>query len=174
MARKEIKKIRSSSQNKSNKIRPEKIIVSIFMGVTVLMLFISIIAAANTCWVLFNEKSVEGRVVDLVVRYDDQGNNFYYPVVNFVMLNGSRNTVQMSEGSWPAAYTIDEKITVIYNPEKPNEAHIQTNSSTIAQWILPLITGTLGIAFLLATLLVRWILKQDTNVEKAREETDQL
>jgi hypothetical protein len=172
MTRKETKKSRSPSSPKKNENKngPEKIVLAIFMGVTVLMWVITIIAAALNMGVLFNQKSAEGRVVELTVRYDDQGNNAYYPVVRFVTANGTSKTVQMSEGSWPSAYNIDEKVTVLYNPQQPSQAHIQTDSATMAMWILPLITGGLAVAFLLATFLVRWLLKSDADSAELKKD----
>ena len=144
------------------------------MGVTLLMFLIAIITAASTGWVLINEKNVEGHVADLVVRFDEQGNNFYYPVISFVAADGSRKLVQTTEGSWPAAYAIDQKVSVAYNPQRPNEAHIQTRSSIMVMWLVPMITGGLGVAFLLATLLVRWINKTVPDSPDSNEEKNSL
>ncbi len=97
---------------------------------------------------------------------DAAGDEFYYPVVRFVLPDGSRQTVQTSEGSWPPAYKVDPAVTVLYDPEHPDQARIASISSTLSLWIWPLVTGILGIAFLLATLLVRWVFSDMPNTTR--------
>lgn len=100
-----------------------------------------------------------GRVVRLVMRQDQNGQAFYYPVVAFNLPNGEPETVQLAEGSWPAAYTEGQAVIVAYDPAQANTARIKSFSSTLELWILPLITGGLGIAFSLATAFAYWLLR---------------
>jgi hypothetical protein len=67
--------------------------------------------------------------------------------------DGSRRTVQTTEGSWPPAYEVDELVTVLYDPEHTDQARIASLAGSLNLWIVPLITGILGVTFLLATLL---------------------
>lgn len=85
---------------------------------------------------------------------------FYYPMVAFNLPDGRRRTVQIAEGSWPPAYEVGQAVTVAYNPDQPRNARIQSLGGTIGLWTVSIITGVLGVAFALATLLARWILKQ--------------
>lgn len=106
--------------------------------------------------------------MDLVVRqsrggYDSQGTyeppqDYYYPIVEFSLPNGTRKTVQLSEGSWPAAYEKGEEVTILYDPDKPINARIQSTSSNILKWLVPGITGILGVSFLIAAVVVGWFL----------------
>jgi len=136
-----------------------KIILAIFLAVAVLMLAISVISAINTGRTLSKEKSAPGNVIDLVARRDQAGKEFYYPVVEFYLPDGSFKLVQISEGSWPPAYEKGQSVTVLYDPEQPLNARIKSASSTALMWILSIITGALGVAFLIATLFVFWMLK---------------
>ena len=136
-----------------------KIIPPVFLAVAVLMLVIAAVSAVNTARALSREKSVPGHVVDLVVRKDPTGKEFYYPVVEFYLPDESRQTVQLSEGNWPAAYAKGEPVIVAYDPEQPLQARINSISSTASQWTLSIITGVLAMAFVIATLFARWILK---------------
>jgi hypothetical protein len=63
----------------------------------------------------------------------------------------------VAEGSWPPAYEKGQAVTVLYDLGPPVTARIASRSGTIAQWLLPGITGLVGIAFLIATLLAVWI-----------------
>ena len=139
----------------------EKIILSIFTGVAVLMLLIAGIAAFKNIAKINREASAPGRVVDMTKRleYDEENRDrvigeTYYPVVEFVAQDGKRRDVQLSEGSFPPAYEVGEAVTVLYEPDHPLDARIQSSASSALMWILPGITGTLGIAFLVAVLTV--------------------
>lgn len=141
-------------------------IVGIFLFVAVIMLAIAIISAVSTSRAAAREQRAPGQVVDMTIRksqggYDSQGTyqapqDYYYPVVEFSLPDGTRKTVQLSEGSWPPAYEVGEQVTVLYDPGKPINARIQSTSSNLMLWILPGITGILGIAFLIAAVSVFW------------------
>jgi len=79
---------------------------------------------------------------------------YYYPVVEFMASDGRRRNIQMSEGSSPPSYEVGDEVVVLYEPDHPIEARIKSLSSTIGMWILPGITGIIGIGFLVAVLVV--------------------
>jgi hypothetical protein len=137
-----------------------KIILPIFIGVTVLMCIISILTGVGTWRGMSREEEAPGQVVKMVTRRDDQGNEFYYPVVDFTLPDGSHKTVQMPEGSWPPAYEVGDPVVVLYDPAQPLNARVKSTSSSISLWTWTIVTGFLGVAFLLATLLARWVLKE--------------
>jgi hypothetical protein len=146
-------------QLESQAARFPSIIVAIFLTIAILTLAIAAISAVTTVRALARETNAPGRVVDLVARQDQAGQTFYYPVVEFYLPHEDRQTVQLAEGSWPPAYEQGEAVTVLYDPEHPLNARIKSASSTILMWILPGITGTVGVAFLVASLFVWWFLK---------------
>jgi len=136
-----------------------KIIVSVFLGVALLMLVIALISTVSTIRALSREANAPGRVVDMTVRQSRDSetqvvNEYYYPVVEFDLPDGTRKRVQLSEGSWPPEYEIGQPVTVLYDPAHPLDARIKSLSSTLLMWILPGITGIVGIVFLGVTLLV--------------------
>ena len=140
----------------------EKIILSVFTGVAVLMLLIAGIASANNILKINREKSAPGVVVDLTKRLEYDENDFnrvigetYYPVVEFTANDGKCREVQLSEGSFPPAYEIGDEVTVLYEPDHPLDVRIKSFGSSALMWILPGITGLLGIAFLGAVVAVR-------------------
>jgi len=136
-----------------------KIIISVFLGVALLMLVIALISTVSTIRALSREANAPGRVVDMTVRQSRDSemqvvNEYYYPVVEFDLPDGTRKRVQLSEGSWPPEYEIGQPVTVLYDPAHPLDARIKSLSSTLLMWILPGITGIVGIVFLGVTLLV--------------------
>lgn len=140
----------------------EKLILSIFSGVAALMLLIAGIASANNILKVNREESAPGLVVEMTRRleYDENDSDrvvgeAYYPVVEFTANDGKRRSVQLSEGSWPPAHEIGDEVTVLYEPEDPLGARIKSFASSAGMWILPGITGILGIGFLGAVIAVR-------------------
>ena len=136
------------------------VVFTVFIGVAVLMCVISVLTGVSAWRRISREAEAQGQVVEMVSRRDEQGNEFFYPVVAFSLADGSRRTVQMSEGSWPPAYEVGDPVTVRYDPGKPLEARVKSSSGTVSLWIWTLVTGILAVAFLLATLLARWVLKE--------------
>lgn len=150
----EFKKMDEDVQQTGNG-SPEKIILSVFTGIAVLMLLIAGIASVNNILKINREESAPGIVVDMTERlqYDEEDRDrvigeAYFPVVEFMAKDGRRRQVQLSEGSFPPAYEIGDEVTVLYEPEHPLDARIKSGGSTALMWILPGITGILGLAFL--------------------------
>jgi hypothetical protein len=151
------------TQKESNKA--EQIILWAFGGVAGLMLLIAVISAGGAISKVAKERSAPGRVVEVVLKreyineQDRIIQEYYFPVVQFAADDGRRREVQMSEGSDTPAYEKGDEVTVRYNPEHPLEARIDSFGSNALMWILPSITGILGLAFLGAVLAVRWLMK---------------
>lgn len=110
----------------------ENIILPIFTGVAVLMLLIAGIASFSNIAKINREASAPGRVTDMTkqLEYDEEDRDrvvgeAYYPVVEFVALDGKRRTVQLDEGSFPAAYEVGDEVTILYEPDHPLDARIK-------------------------------------------------
>jgi hypothetical protein len=151
-----------------------KVIISIFLGIGLLLSTIAAISTVSTIRKLTREASAPGQVVDMVVRqsYDSETrvtNEYYYPVVEFDVPDGSHKHVQLSEGSWPPEYEIGQPVTILYDPAHPLDARIKSTSSLMLMWIFPGITGFVGIVFLGVTILVWRFLRSDIAAEKVAE-----
>jgi hypothetical protein len=134
-----------------------KIIAGIFAAIAILMFAIAGISAFMVVRTLDSEAHAPGRVVGLAERYDQAGNVFYYPVVTFSLPDERQLEVQLAEGTWPAAYAVGDPVQIAYDPAQPRNARIDSPSNTFNYWIVPIITGVLGIAFAGATALALWI-----------------
>jgi hypothetical protein len=147
--------------HKKSSVNAEKLILGIFSGVAALMLMIAAISAFRAVSRLSKEASAPGRVVEVVVErayineQDRIVRDYYYPVVEFTADDGRWRSVQMSEGSDYAYYEAGDEVTVRYDPEHPLDARIQSAGSDALMWILPGITGLLGLGFLGAVMVVR-------------------
>ena len=144
-----------------NKVPFEKIILGVFTGVAALMLLIAGIASVNNMLKIGREKDAPGRVVDMIQRreyvneQDRIVEEYYYPVVEYVSFDGKSHRVQMNEGSSSPSFEIGDEVVVLYQPEHPLDARLKSFGSSALMWILPGITGILGLAFLGAVLVVR-------------------
>ncbi len=148
-------------ENKKSSVKIEKLILGIFTGVAVLMLGIAAISSWSAVSKMSQEESAPGRVVDMVVQreyvneQDRIIRDYYYPVVEFTSRDGRRHSARMSEGSQSQFYEVGDEVTVRYNPDHPLDARIKSAGSDALMWILPGITGVLGLCFLGAVIAVR-------------------
>jgi hypothetical protein len=134
-----------------------RIVFGIFLGVAVLMLVIFSISAFFTARGLSKEVSAQGQVIEMLAQRDSEGTILSFPVVQFFLPDGSRVTARISEGSYPPAYQVDQEVTVLYDPRGPEVARIKSFGSTLLRWTLPIISGILAAAFILAAFFARWI-----------------
>lgn len=159
--------------HKKTSARAEKIILGSFAGVTVLMLLIAFVSSASAILKMNKEESAPGRVVEIIERreyineQDRVVQDFYYPVVEFVSADGRSHTVHLTEGSSAPQHEVGAEVTVLYNPEHPLEARIQSFGSSALMWVLPGITGILGLAFLGAVIAVQKLM---TPVDNSQNE----
>lgn len=147
-----------------------KIVLTAFVGVAVLMCVISVLTGVSTWRGMSREVEAPGQVVDMVTRRDEQGNEFYYPVVDFVLANGSRKTAQMPEGSWPPVYQVGDQVTVLYDPGQPLNARVKSTSGTVSLWTWTIVTGFLAVAFVLATVVAWWVSKEAPDITEMPED----
>ena len=131
----------------------ESVILWIFSGVAVLMLLIAGISSFVNLQKLSIEQSADGVVVDVVKHrqyideQDEIYDDFYFPVVRFTASDGKTRELEMSEGSSSQEYERGNEVTVLYDSEHPLDARIKSFGSSALMWVLPGITGILGIVF---------------------------
>ena len=146
---KEFEQIRKAADDNSM----ERIVLTLFTGVAVLMLVITVVSTFFNFQKLSREESAPGRVVEVIMEreYVNQQDRivreFYFPVVQFTAEDGRRREVKMSEGSDPPSHEVGDEVTVLYDPDHPLDARIQSFAGTAFMWTLPVITGILGLAF---------------------------
>jgi hypothetical protein len=148
-------------EHKKTSASAEKIILGVFTGVAILMLLITFLSSGSAILKMNREESAPGRVVEIIARreyvneQDRVVEEYYYPVVEYISGDGRPHSVQMTEGSSAPSHEVGDEVTVLYNPDRPLEARIKSFGSSALMWILPGITGILGLGFLGAVLAVR-------------------
>ena len=166
----EFEQLRKDTEQIS-KFPVEKVILWIFTGVAVLMLSIAGISSLSAISKISREASAPGLVVDMIERreyvneQDRVVREYYYPVIEYVSNDGKSHTVQLTEGSQTPSYEIGDEVTVLYDPEHPLDARIDSFGSSALMWVLPGITGVLGIAFLVAVLVVWKVMMPERDTE---------
>lgn len=134
--------------------RTRMIFPGIFLGIAVLMLLVAGVSSYSVISQVNREVRAPGSVVDTVVQQAGENSVFSYPVVAFADRDGKNHTVQVSEGSSPPQWAVGDAVIVRYDPAYPEGARIESFTSDLLLWLLPGITGIVGIGFLLAVLLV--------------------
>lgn len=135
----------------------EVFLVLLFLTIALLMAAIAVVTGIVAARMPAHVVEARGAVVEIVTHVDHEGNALYYPVVRFPLPDGSRRTVETSDGSWPPAYEVDDTVTIAYDPANPARAHIASPADALTRWIWPFVTGILSVAFLAAALLARWL-----------------
>lgn len=150
--------------HKKTSAQAEKILLGVFASVAVLMLLIAFVSSANAILKMAREERAMGRVVEILERreyvneQDRVVQDYYYPVVEYASADGRSHTVHMAEGSSAPSHEVGDEVTVLYNPERPLEARIQSFGSYALLWILPGISGILGLAFLGGVVVIRKVM----------------
>ena len=131
-----------------------KIVSTVFVMVGIVLLLVSAALFFITRRSVAAEVSVEGLVVKNVVRAHttraanstrDTTSDYYHAVVEFPLADGTKKTVEMSEGHWPKAHDEGEKVIVRYDPTQPLRARIGGGSAM--DFFASLLTGFLGAVF---------------------------
>ena len=157
---KEFEELRKSAEDPTM----ERWVLGGFTAIAVIMLLVTIVSIFSNIQKILKEESVPGMVVDVVKRRElvneenDIVRDFYYPVIEFVPSDGHKRSLQVNEGSDSPFYEKGDEITVLYDPEHPLDARIKSASSNALMWVLPSITGILGIAFAGAVLVVKKVM----------------
>ena len=80
--------------------------------------------------------SNQATVVDFEQDIDNESNSItYYPIVEYEV-NGKKYNSRYSTGDTTHKYSVGQKITILYNPDNPNEYYIEgDNSDNIGAYI---------------------------------------
>ncbi|MDA7787729.1 DUF3592 domain-containing protein [Sphingomonadaceae bacterium] len=88
----------------------------------------------------------EGTVIAFSSSRDSDGDTTYRPLVEFYDDNGTRHQFVASVGSSSPAYIRGEAVKVIYDPEAPGRAMLDSFTD---RYLLPLVFGVMGSIFAL-------------------------
>ncbi|MEP5936966.1 MAG: DUF3592 domain-containing protein [Erythrobacter sp.] len=90
--------------------------------------------------------TTQGTVIAMERSRDSDGNNTYSPTVEFFDPQGTRHQFTSKVSSSPPSFSRGEAVTVIFDPDAPGKAIIDSFST---RYLLPLIFGGMGSLFAL-------------------------
>ena len=159
------------------------ILLLLFLSIAILLLVISAFSTVDAIRSMGKEQSLPGQVVSMIERRSSNGNMvetinsdpnrrssdgniYYYPEVEVTFPDETTKRLQLGQGSWPPAYEVGQPVTVLYNAEHPGDSSIESSDRTILKFLPAMITGFIGLGFLGASLLVRWVSKPSAEGEQ--------
>ena len=92
-------------------------------------------------------ESVEGKVVDIARKWDNNGSTSFYPIFEYTV-NGNTYVHQSQTGSRPCRYHIGQNIEIHFNPEKPEQFY--DKESNITGTVFGIITIIIGAILMFA------------------------
>lgn len=103
-------------------------------------------ASSTKTWIA-HAVEVPGSVIEMVrVRDSDDTGYMFAPVVRFKTAEGNTVEFESSFRSNPPAYRTGQSVSVLYDPSEPRSAAIR---GFLSLWLMPLILGFIGSAFLI-------------------------
>ncbi len=100
----------------------ERWVLGGFSAIAVIMLIVTVVSTFTNIQKISKEESAPGRVVDVVVQKvvvneeNDIVRDFYFPVVEFIPIDGRKRTVQLNEGGDSPFYEKGDEVTVAGGP----------------------------------------------------------
>ena len=131
----------------SDAMRITKIAVRVFGALALVSAFALLALGASCCNRAANFKKTaveaQGTVSELKEGSSGGANSHtvYYPIIRFADKAGLEHTLYSSSGSYPPAYEVGERVSVLYDPANPKEAKVNSFTSL---WLWPLILGIMG------------------------------
>ena len=113
----------------------------------------ALITSINTVLFLHRAVATTGTVIGLRAFSELENHGVTYaPVFLFSEANGTRHTIDSHASSNPPGFSIGQKVPVLYEPDRPTHAKIDSHWQL---WALPDVFGAVGFTFVLLSFLAR-------------------
>ncbi|MFJ2988718.1 DUF3592 domain-containing protein [Collimonas sp. NPDC087041] len=135
----------------------------VFLSIGVLFLLIAAFSSVSTLKFKKTALHTDGIVARLNERISQEKGKtsvLYYPVFAFINTNGTPQIVESSSGSHPAAYSVGDKVPMLYPADNPQDAQVD---SVFGLWISTIVFALLGIGFFVPGLAMLIIPKMKEN-----------
>ena len=136
----------------------KNIVLLVFIAVGIGMLYLAFSLHVKTNHFLTVAQLTDGKVIRLVTKRS-QNSNSYSPEVEFTSDDGQLISFVSSSSSNPPSYSVGEQVSVLYDPQSPYTAQI---NSFFSLRLGEIISGVMGLCFTLSFsyLLVRTMKRQ--------------
>jgi hypothetical protein len=128
-------------------MRSERVLVAVFGGgfplIGIILLVIGFFSYRTNQHAIETGVLTTGSVVGMAERYDDDG-SMYAPIIRFTTLQGE--VVEFTSSTWsrPAEYGPGDSVQILYQPDAPHGAQID---SAFNRYGMAAILGTIGTFF---------------------------
>ena len=120
------------------------ILGSAMLVVGVVILAIAVCVFIQRWLFLTRARTATGEVVENVDRGGGSGGSSYHPVIEFQTEAGKTVTFEDSVGTSWIRYQTGQRVSVLYEPDRPKEARIR---SFLSLWLVCLICAVMGLMF---------------------------
>jgi len=124
-----------------------RLVFGVFFVIGLGMLIGSYFTIQHTRSFLANAVTTEGVVIDNVLSRSSTSRDVsytYHPRVQFRTADGRSIDFVSSIGTSPPSYAVNQRVTVLYDPQNPTNAHINSFASL---WVATMVLGILGVVF---------------------------
>ena len=122
----------------------------LLLGIALVMSSIAALSAFRVRQVMAREESVSARISQLLVKAGENDELLYAPLVEFYTTSSERYEVLAEEWAQSSPYVPGQRVTVRYDPSRPQNIRIVSLRNNIGRFTLTLITGSIAIASALA------------------------
>lgn len=118
----------------------------LLFGFSLLMFGVAFLTYRNACAFLSTATQADGTVIRLEERRDSDGDGrLFYPVFTFRDASGREHEIVSSTGSSPAPYRVGARVRVLYQPDSPAGARL---NSFMSLWGMPAFCVAFGVVSL--------------------------
>ena len=132
----------------------KKIIFKVIFAFGIIFVLSGIVMVFNRILFLNNAITVQGEVISLQKEITKDNDNhtsiIYKPEVKFQTKSGEVITFVSKVGSNPPSFSVGRIIEVVYNPEYPNNAEL---NSFLSLWFVQMVFIALGVIFIVISIV---------------------
>lgn len=144
-----------------------KKIFAVFGIIGCLLLMVAVFLIIKQSAFVNHSQKTTGTVIGNAVSYsnDSNGNSsrYYHAVVVFADQSGQAIKFQSTLGSGSPSYQVGETVEVLYDPDKPNDAEI---NSFISIWLGAIIVSILGVIFSLVGFIYLIVVRKKSKLKR--------
>jgi hypothetical protein len=139
----------------------------LFVGAGLLVVFA--VSAISTTLFLWRSAVAPGSVTAIVDHHDADGDHTRRPRVVFETADGQRIEFESRHGSDPPSYRVDDVVEVVYDPDQP--AHAEINS-VLHLWPVSIVSLLVGAGFFGVGLAVKTQAKEEDAGQSRNDPSD--
>lgn len=147
-------------------MKVERVVPGLFALIGLGLLVASVFLYLNTREFINSSARAEGRVIAHAQSKSSDGDPMYAPVISFRTPDGQMVEFKSQTSSSSPSPAVGEAVEVLYNPQRPQEAEVNSFSSL---WTLNIILSALGAGFFIIGTIVFMVFRR-TGQDESRSQ----